>query len=1625
MLIYTFPTRSDGDNIYASHLNSIQAAVTAISTEITTGMLSKLTIMNAGYGYGVGLNIPKSSTDPDVGELVTGDLWHATSGRLKLYTGTAAKEIAFTDDVVTGPAGPTGATGPQGPQGLTGPQGPQGDQGPTGATGPQGPQGIQGLTGPTGARGADGYVGADGAQGATGPTGATGPQGPQGIQGPQGDIGPTGATGPQGPQGIQGLTGPTGATGATGPTGTFADPGSGGLLSRTALSTYTPRTITAATNGGITVTNGDGVSGNPSIAITNLGTANGVATLDSGGKVPVSQLPNSIMEYQGLWNAATNTTSTGGSLADGTGNNGDVYRVSVASSARNLGSGNIEFAVGDYVIYNGSTWEKADTTDAVSSIFGRTGNVTAQTNDYTWAQIDKTTSSLADIASHSHTLLTDKGSNTHDQIDNALTRLASTSGTNTGDQIVPANTTSTSNQFFSAYNSTTGAFTKSQPALSGLSDATITTAASGNFLRYNGTAWVNATIGASDIPLGVSATKIADGSVGNTQFQYLSGVTSDIQTQFGAKASLSGPTFTGLVILNASSTSAASLRIPSGTAPTTPIAGDLWQTTGALKFYTGSATKSIPFTEDLVFPSNTTATTNQFLSAYNSSTGAFTKAQPALSGLSDVTITAAASGDFLRHNGTAWVDATILASDLPTGIDATKIADGTVTSTEFQYLGSVTSDIQTQLNAKAALAGPTFTGTPSAPTAAADTNSTQLATTAFVIGQAASTNPVMDGTVAVGTSLKYARADHVHASDTAKASLNGATFTGAVTVATPTASVQSVIFPSGAADPSTPTSGSVWNKSNSLYFYNGTSTRTFAFLDSPTFTGTPAAPTANADTNTTQLATTAYVVGQASSSNPVMDGSVAVGTSLKYARADHVHPSDTTKASLAGATYTGAITAATPSASVQSLILPSGAADPSTPTSGGIWNKSNALYFYNGTATKTLAFLESPTFTGTPASTTAAADTNSTQIATTAYVVGQASSSTPVMNGVAAVGTSLKYARADHVHATDTSLAPLASPALTGTPTSTTAAADTNTTQIATTAFVIGQAGSSNPVMNGTVAVGTSKKYSREDHVHGSDTSKASLSGATFTGAITAAAPTTSVQSLIMQSGAADPTTPNSGSIWNKSNLLYFYNGTTTRTFAFLDSPTFTGTPASTTAAADTNTTQIATTAFVIGQAGSSNPVMNGSVAVGTSKKYSREDHVHPSDTTKASLSGGNGALFTGAITTATPTTSVQSLILASGSADPTTPTSGSLWNNTNVLKYYNGSAAKTVAFLDSALTPSSISTSTFTFGSGTGPLRASSGTVSATKITLSDTTNDVTGTLGIGSGGTNITTYTLGDILYSSATNTLSKLAGNTTATKNFLSQTGTGSVSAAPSWATIAADDLSDVVITSAAQGDTLIYNGSSRFVNTTMLGGFTLLIGDGVSTIATGYQEATVMLPYDCIPTYWSSYVVGGTSLTNATCQFQLVRTTTGNYGTTANPDNGLTGSSSSVSTTTVTSSTTLTASAWVGYTIMMLTGTGANSYGTITANTTTTITVSSWTGTQPSGAGTYLITNSGSTGGYVLLGNGLTTQVFNSGTSFAYGTTTANPLKQNDILRINVTGTPTAKLVALHVRVKRVA
>jgi hypothetical protein len=83
------------------------------------------------------------------------------------------------------------------------------------------------------------------------------------------------------------------------------------------------------------------------------------------------------------------------------------------------------------------------------------------------------------------------------------------------------------------------------------------------------------------------------------------------------------------------------------------------------------------------------------------------------------------------------------------------------------------------------------------------------------------------------------------------------------------------------------------------------------------------------------------------------------------------------------------------------------------------------------------------TVNGTLSAATAAIDTDTTQVATTAYVVGQG-----YLKSATASSTYLTSATAASTYA------PLASPGLTGTPTAPTAGGGTNTTQIATTAFV-------------------------------------------------------------------------------------------------------------------------------------------------------------------------------------------------------------------------------------------------------------------------------------------------------------------------------------------------------------------------------------------------------------------------------------------------------------------------------------------------------------------------------------------------------------------------------------------
>jgi hypothetical protein len=115
-----------------------------------------------------------------------------------------------------------------------------------------------------------------------------------------------------------------------------------------------------------------------SAAVLNAGVALGVATLDAGGTVPLSQIPASIqggVSYQGAWNASTNTPT----LTSSVGSKGYYYVVSVAGNT-NL-NGVTDWLVGDWAIFNGSVWQKIDNTDQVASVNGYTGVVVLSNTD--------------------------------------------------------------------------------------------------------------------------------------------------------------------------------------------------------------------------------------------------------------------------------------------------------------------------------------------------------------------------------------------------------------------------------------------------------------------------------------------------------------------------------------------------------------------------------------------------------------------------------------------------------------------------------------------------------------------------------------------------------------------------------------------------------------------------------------------------------------------------------------------------------------------------------------------------------------------------------------------------------------------------------------------------------------------------------------------------------------------------------------------------------------------------------------------------------------------------------------------------------------------------------------------
>lgn len=153
----------------------------------------------------------------------------------------------------------------------------------------------------------------------------------------------------------------------------------------TTLTGYVKGAGTVAMTASATIPNTD-ITGLGTASTKDAGSANGVATLDAGGKVPVSELPAAVLgalSYQGTWDASTNNPT----LTSSVGTKGYYYVVSVAGNT-NL-NGITDWLVGDWAVYNGTVWQKVDNTDAGGDVVGP-----SSATDNAIARFDTTTGKL-------------------------------------------------------------------------------------------------------------------------------------------------------------------------------------------------------------------------------------------------------------------------------------------------------------------------------------------------------------------------------------------------------------------------------------------------------------------------------------------------------------------------------------------------------------------------------------------------------------------------------------------------------------------------------------------------------------------------------------------------------------------------------------------------------------------------------------------------------------------------------------------------------------------------------------------------------------------------------------------------------------------------------------------------------------------------------------------------------------------------------------------------------------------------------------------------------------------------------------------------------------------------------
>ena len=423
-----------------------------------------------------------------------------------------------------------------------------------------------------------------------------------------------------------------------------------------------------------------------------------------------------------------------------------------------------------------------------------------------------------------------------------------------------------------------------------------------------------------------------------------------------------------------------------------------------------------------------------------------------LNDLGDVTITSAQTGDVLRWNGSAWINDPINLSTDTVGDYVASLVGGTgLTITNNSGEGATPTIAIGQ--SVATTASVTFAAV-SAPLSGNASTATKLLTARTIAGNSfdgsaniniaptdltgvtadASEINILDGAILSTTELNYVDGvtSAIQTQLNSKAPTASPTFTGTVS------GVSATMVGLGSVDNTADTAKPVSTAQQSALDLK-------ANLASPALTGTPTAPTAAASTNTTQVATTAFVraevaalVGTAGATLDTL-GELAAALGNDASLSTTLTTSIGLKAPLASPTFTGTPT------------LPTGTIATTQSASNNTTAVATTAYVDAADALK--ANLASPTFTGTPtlptgtiATTQSAAD-STTKVATTAFVTTadnlKANIASPTFTGTVTIPAG----------ASISGFAPLASPALTGSPTAPTQSPGDNSTKIATTAY--------------------------------------------------------------------------------------------------------------------------------------------------------------------------------------------------------------------------------------------------------------------------------------------------------------------------------------------------------------------------------------------------------------------------------------------------------------------------------------------------------------------------------------------------------------------------------------------